>query len=281
MTSGQGASTLVAHDPYRMVVLAKAPVDYWRLGERDGPIAIDASGNGYDGNYSGNPNFGEPGAISHDRDTAVGLNGYGSGDFIEIPDQDGAPFSQQTSGAGLTVEVWMRPDVLVFPGQTSDPYIHWLGKGVPSQYEWGLRFYSQGSSRPNRISAYLWNSTGGEGAGAYFEDVLTPGVWLHVVACYEPGNENTSPLAGVHIYRNGVHRLGPPSPGTLYQTFGISPANGPAPVRLGARDNLTFTFAGALDEVAIYARVLRAAEVLENYKVGTRRRRNRKGLAQG
>jgi hypothetical protein len=67
----------------------------------------------------------------------------------------------------------------------------------------------------------------------------------------------------VSIYRNGVRQLGPPSSGTLYRTFNISPAHGSAPVRLGARDNLTLTLAGGLDEVAIYPRVLTAAEILD------------------
>lgn len=257
--------TAVASDQYSSVVLAKGPVGYWRLGEAAGPTASDASGNGYDGVYSGNPNFGQPGAIANDADTAVGLNGFGSGDYVEIPDPGTGQFSQPTSGAGLTVEVWMRPDLLIFPGQTAQPYIHWLGKGVRSQYEWGFRFYSMDSDRPNRISGYIWNASGGEGAGAYFQDSLQAGVWMHIVVCYDPGDLTTDPPAGVSIYRDGVFRLGPPSPGTLYSNYGISPTPGSAPVRLGARDDLNYTLAGGLDEVAIYPRVLTASEILENY----------------
>jgi len=73
----------------------------------------------------------------------------------------------------------------------------------------------------------------------------------------------------VSIYRNGVRQLGPPSKGTLYPTFNISPMRGSAPVRLGARDDLSLTLAGGLDEVAIYPRVLTADEILENYTAGT------------
>ena len=256
-----------AIDPYSSVVLAKGPVGYWRLGETAGPTAVDTSDSGIDGAYFGNPAFGEPGAITQSADTAIDLNGFNSGDYVEISDPDGALFSQPTSGAGLTVEVWMRPDGLVFNGQTDQPYVHWLGKGVKSQYEWGLRFYSQDAAqRPNRISAYIWNPTGGEGAGAYFEDPnLQPGAWMHIVATYDPGDWTTDPPAGVTIYRNGIRQLGPPSRGTLYRTFNISPAHGSAPVRLGARDDLTFTLAGGLDEVAIYPRVLTADEILENF----------------
>src|SRR5262249_54312267 len=153
----------------------------------------------------------EKGAVNGDEDTAVRLDGKKS--FIEVPGHKA--FSQPTSGRGLTVEVWVRPDVLEFDGETASPYVHWLGKGEPGQHEWALRFYSRtAKDRPNRISAYLFNPDGGLGAGAYFQDKLTAGEWIHVVACFDPGDALTR-NAGVHIYKNGVHRQGPPSPGTL------------------------------------------------------------------
>ena len=65
------------------------------------------------------------------------------------------------------------------------------------------------------ISAYIRNPSGGEGAGAYFEESnLQPGAWIHIVACYDPGDWTTDPPAGVSIYRNDVRQLGPPSSGT-------------------------------------------------------------------
>ena len=108
----------------------------------------------------------------------------------------------------------------------------------------------------------------GEGAGAYFQDTLIAGEWIHVVACYDPG-DSTIPTAGVHIYKNGVQRLGPPSAGTLYSNpkFLIAPQHGTAPVRIGTRDLASF-LRGAIDEVAIYPRVLSGEEVLDNYTVG-------------
>jgi hypothetical protein len=65
-----------------------------------------------------------------------------------------------------------------------------------------------------------------------------------------------------------MHRQGPPSSGTLYSTYGIVPAHGTAPLRLGTRDNLSFTLNGGLDEVAIYPRVLTPGEIIENYNAG-------------
>ncbi len=264
---GRLMRTVVASDAYSGVVLAKGPVGYWRLGEAAGPTAADASGNGYDGTYEGTPTFGQPGAIVGDPDTAVGFKGPDSRDYVEIPDPGSQAFSQPTSGLGLSVEVWMRPDVLTFPGQTPDPYIHWLGKGMATQHEWAMRFYSLDSSRPNRISAYIWSPQGGPGAGAYFEDQLTQGEWIHIVACYQPGDKDTEPPAGVQIYKNGEFRLGPPSSGTLYRTYGIVPAHGTAPLRLATRDLGSF-LTGGLDEVAVYPRVLTVDEIMDNYITG-------------
>src|SRR5262249_39828478 len=141
------------------------------------------------------------GAIRHDEDTAIKLNGHS---YVEV--QASKRFSQPTSKHGFTVEAWIRPDVLRFKGETKENYIHWLGKGEGQQQEWALRFYSKDSTRPNRISAYIFNPSGGLGAGAYFQDVLKPGEWIHVVACFDPGNAKTNSKGGIRIYKNGVLR---------------------------------------------------------------------------
>lgn len=253
--------------PYDERVLTKHPVAYWRFEESSGPVARDSSKNHHhDGTYQGGVKFREAGAISSERDFAIGLNGTNA--FVLVPDS--TAFSQPTSGKGLTVEAWFRPDVLTFEGQTADSYIHWLGKGQAGAYEWGLRFYSKKSTRPNRVSAYIWNSVGSsgshnEGAGAYFQDQLTAGEWIHVVACYDPGDAGTLG-AGVSIYKNGTLRCSPAtSSGAVYATYNIRPHHGTAPLRLGTRDTESF-LTGGLDEVAIYPRVLSADEVLDNYR---------------
>jgi hypothetical protein len=253
---------------YSRRVLAKQPVGYWRLDELSGPTAHDATANARDGTYHGSVVFKQVGPHRGDPGGAVGLNGVDS--FVEVPDT--AAFSQATSGHGLSVEAWCRPDVLQFPGQTGEHYVHWLGKGQAGEFEWGFRFYSKESSRPNRISAYIWNSTSetgvkNEGAGAYFQDELQPGAWLHIVACFDPGDAN-NPLAGVSIYKNGVLRHGPASSrGTRYSSYDIHPRRGSAPVKLGTRDGGSF-LAGGLCDVAIYPRCLSASEILDNFTGG-------------
>ena len=211
-------------------VCRSIPLATKRLDELKGPTAFDFSKQKHHGTYHGPIAFGQLGAIKNDPDRAVGLDGKS---FVQIPASHDFSVSLKH---GLTVEAWMRPDRLDFAGETADPYVHWLGKGEKDHFEWGFRYYSRKRAnghrrpRPNRISAYIWNASGKEGAGAYFEEPVTKGQWLHVVAVYQP----VGPGAGkCFIYRNGVFKKGPPSKGTLYSTFGIAPTSGPAPLRLG------------------------------------------------
>ncbi len=258
---------------YRDTVLADRPVACWRLGEARGPTAFDETRR-HDGRYHGGVTFHVPGAITSDRrhNRAIQLHGRG---YVEIPSS--AAFSQPTSRRGLSVEVWLRPDVLTFRGEGggANPYIHWLGKGEVGQREWGFRFYSKTArDRPNRLSAYIWNPDGDEGAGAFFQDTLRPGEWIHIVATYDPGDRTTRG-AGVSIYKNGRLRQGPrPGPtfsrGTLYSNprYNIVPRHGSSPLLLGLRDRRRTVngLVGGLDEVAIYPYVLSPRQVLAHYQ---------------
>jgi hypothetical protein len=248
---------------YERTVLASRPAGYWRLEELRGPTAADVSGNRRNGRYEGRPRLGEPGPIRGDQDRAIGLDGPASRSYVAIPDHKA--FSVATSGRGLTVEVWVRPDVLDFRGERPDAdhaYVHWLGKADRGQVEWGFRFYSRRSARPNRMSAYIWNPDGDLGAGAYVEEPLEPRRWVYLVATYDDPRQRN---ARVRLYRNGAASPNNNSRGTLYESYGIRPRHGRAPVRLGTRDLGSF-LTGGLSEVAIYPRVLPADEILRHWQ---------------
>jgi hypothetical protein len=245
-------------------VLASRPVGYWRLGELRGATAEDVSGNRRNGRYENRPRLGEPGPLRTERDRAIGLDGPRERSHVAIPDNNA--FSVATSGHGLTVEVWMRPDVLDFQGErpgADHAYIHWLGKADRGQVEWGFRFYSRRAARRNRISAYIWNPDGNLGAGAYVEEPLEPRRWVYLVATFDDPRQ---PNARVRLYKDGRASPHNGSPGTLYESYGIRPRHGRAPVRLGTRDLGSF-LTGGLSEVAIYARVLPANEILHHWRV--------------
>ncbi|HWY87646.1 MAG TPA: LamG domain-containing protein [Gemmataceae bacterium] len=244
---------------YPKAVLASQPVGYWRLEETRGPVAADSSGHKENGQYRGGVTLQLPGAFANDLSAGFdGKTGY-----VEVPGS--TAFSVPTSRKGLSVEVWFNPAALKFRGESKDPYVYWLGKGESAQQEWALRFYSQVSTRPNRISAYVFSRSGGKGAGAFVEEPVHANEWIHIVACFDAGDKN-SKGAGVSIYKDGVLRGSPATQhGARYSSFDVVPHAGTAPLRFGTR-NFTSYFDGGLDEVAIYPRVLTALEVQEHYR---------------
>jgi len=264
-------------DLYATAILRDHPIGYWRLNERlrSDPV-VDESGNGHHGTIAGQPILTEPSAIQGIADNSIT---FVPDSYIEIPHSPA--FSIQSSGQGLTVEVWMRPDTLMFQGEEGKNYIHWLGKGQRARgpkeeekMEWGFRFYSKSDlKRPNRISAYAWNPQGGLGAGDYCSgDLVKEGVWLHLVACFEPYACSCVNKSGVQLFVNGEHVQGPPSSGTLYFNEGywsVLPRCRTAPLRIGTRSATANSFlAGGIDEVAIYPCVLTPEKIKRHYDLG-------------
>ena len=100
--------------------------------------------------------------------TAWNLLFDGQQTHVEIPDSE--DFSVSTGG--LTVSVWMRPDVLTFPIEEGEGYVHWLGKEEAGKQEWTFRIYGadttapadtnnpDGPTRSGRVSFYVFNPDG-------------------------------------------------------------------------------------------------------------------------
>lgn len=187
--------------------------------------------------------FGNPNSAFH----------FGGSDsaYVEIPDND--VFSIATTGA-LTISAWISPDSANFE-ITDNGYVHWMGKGEARMQEWALRMYNFDSERPNRISAYVFNLSGGLGAGSYVQEDVVPGEWIHIAARYDM-ESNT-----VAIFRNGEKR----DQDSLYDfTYKVIPENGEAPVRMGTRSLWSF-FRGRIDEVRFYDRAISDGEIRELY----------------
>jgi concanavalin A-like lectin/glucanase superfamily protein len=177
----------------------------------------------------------------------------GAKTYIEIPSDP-----RFSVGSGFTVSAWMRPDVLTFPNEESEGYVHWIGKGEPGQQEWVFRMYGadttaladthhpEKGTRAGRISFYVFNPSGGLGIGSYFQDALQVGAWIFVTGVVDPPN--------VTIYRDGVQRLS-----QRYDPQ-IAPQAGTAPVRIGTRDFNSY-FQGAIREVRFWNRALSADEI--------------------
>ncbi len=206
------------------------------------------------------------GSLALAQPAPVYLQLDGLNDYVEIEDSD--DFS--VSAEGLTISAWVKPGTLWFPkaqesSRPCEPYVHWLGKGVPNQHEWVFRVYSrnqcEANPRENRISFYLFNRGGGEGVGSYFQEPVSPGEWIHVVGIADA--ENT------YIYKNGQLKdcdqyRGEPGGRCPRDRLTIAPENGEAPVRMGTRD-FRSRFLGGLSKVRIWNRPLTDQEVADLY----------------
>lgn len=184
--------------------------------------------------------------------SAYSFNGTDA--YIEIPDHDA--FSLTTTGQ-LSISVWMRPGTLTFPKVEGSGYVHWMGKGGPNQHEWTFRMYSLGNKedRQNRTSFYLFNLTGGDGAGSYVEEKVTSGTWYHYVVVADMRTDT------LKLYKNGILKDRDPF---INSEYNINPRNGTAPVRIGTRNFSSF-FKGAIDNIHIYNRALSVSEIRQLY----------------
>jgi len=157
--------------------MSLGPAAYLPLSRSAAGVAEDVTGHGHDGSYRG---AGSPGTAQlPNGDQAVTFDGHGQ--YVEVP--SAAALSITDTGC-LTVEAWVRPDVLEFPVTEGTGYVYILGKGEAAKQEYALRMYSLTNTevppRPSRISAYVFNRQGGLGSGAYFQDTVTPGQWMMV-----------------------------------------------------------------------------------------------------
>ena len=181
----------------------------------------------------------------------------GDGAYVEIPS---AP-DLSIGAEGITISAWLKPDTLEFPRSEGSGYVYWMGKGEKGQYEWAGRMYSytnrENPPRPNRISFYVFNRSGGLGQGSYSDGPVTRGEWIQITALAYRGDTS--------IYRNGVYIRcdeydGPTGHGCQAHPQRIHPSAGNAPLRLGTRDLKSF-FEGGLSQVRIWNRPLDQEEI--------------------
>lgn len=220
-----------------MSLVARYPLDCARTGAEP-----EWNQRGGEGRYTGAVvSCGAP------RDTAgarfSGLN------RLDIPSDPA--FSIATTGA-LSIAVWIRPDALYFERTEGSGYVHIVAKGAtPGEYEWALRMYSRDNleGRANRISAYAFNPQGGPGAGSHFQDEITPGQWIHVVAVFDVAADL------VQIWRDGIPRDADPLSG-----YAIKPVAGPGSVQVATRGGASY-FKGAVADLRFYDHRLDAGEI--------------------
>jgi hypothetical protein len=224
---------------YSSTVMNDSPVAYYRLDEASGTTAIDASGNGYTGTYSGSGvTYGVAGALSNDADTSVTFNGS-SGDMAMPAGVDPSTFQS------LSVEFWLKLSTLSL---SSQPAI--IANDAPGTSNKGFVVYL--NSTGSAIILKLGN--GSSSTTSTLNYPFATGVWYHIVWTWNGTN-----IAG---YVNGVVKEndntfgGPIASTTNHVTVGHNPAG---------TDWLT----GSVDEVAIYNTTLSAARILAHFQAAS------------
>src|SRR6185437_6033012 len=124
-------------DSYDRRVLSSAPVMYLTMAHHAKGSETDLSGHGHTGTFL--PAGQLPGGTAlPNSDQATLFNGRGQ--YLEVP--SASSLSVPATGC-LTVQAWVRPDVLQFPEEEGSGYVYILGKGASSQQEYALRMYSE------------------------------------------------------------------------------------------------------------------------------------------
>ena len=208
----------------------------------------DLSGKGNNGTYmGGTPQL----ATMPNGDKAAQFNG--SSQYLTVK---AVPALSVPASGVLVIESWIKPSTLQFPNTENEDFVYFLGKGNPTTgYEYANRMYSLNNSagRPNRISVYQWNPSGGLGSGSYFQDTVSTSQWIMVTDVI---NMRTMTIS---IYKNGVRR------GTVpLSQYNVIPKTTTSPFNVGTR-NFNSWFQGAVGKVAVFNYLLSDAQIAAHY----------------
>lgn len=198
------------------------------------------------------------------------------GGFLTIDDD---PRYSQPYANALTVAAWICPLALnnANTAGTKDQFVHYIEKAVgPStDAEWALRLYNQSNpTRHSRLSFYTFNlgSPAGEGNGSFMEYGVsandhTPielGKWAFVVGEAEPWISPTDQTTGCILWKQDVQAERVAA--DKYFAYQVHPEHGAGPITVGGMQ--TTGFKGALAHVAIWNRLLSAAEIASVWTAG-------------
>lgn len=234
---------------YPDLVLSNNPIAYWRLGEAGGPTAVDEVGTGggaNDGTYNGFApgDFGQPGALKFDSNTAAQFDG--ADNFVDA----GNDSSLNQSFPGLTLAAWVKPDSLSGGSQLV------VGKwaNTVANDHFGMFVIDD-----KALIAVADGSTGEGGLAS--TGSLVAGEWNFVVTTWSAGGGNP-----YQVYIDG--QLDPAAGNQTGSGINTSSAKN---LFIGAQNtpgNLRF-FAGGIDEVAIFDRVLSASEISDLFEAAS------------
>lgn len=236
---------------YQDVILADAPVAYYRLNETSGTTATDSSGNGRNGTFTGST-LNQAGLVPAilSGNASVFFNNGGA-NYLTVPTSVRTALN---GAAGITVEAWVKLEALT----TFQELFAIPNTGTTLAFEGafnstgGMQLFARSISTEGGATDTVTAAAG----------TFVTGTIYHVVAVVDYANND------LIIYKNGVQVAAKTDcafdfPALQTQTAASSKI----------ATNITGMAASVvdawLDEVAIYARVLTPTEVEEHYRAGT------------
>ena len=223
---------------YSSEVLADSPAWYLRLGQSSGTSATDSSGNGRNGNLSGDVTWGAAGALLTDSDTAATFGGT-NGNIV-------VPYVSSDNTSNRTIELWFKTN------QARYIYSRDLSGGAKNMW-----FLVQ--SGKLQVGYYDYAGTAHNFSSATTINDLN---WHHAV-CVMTGMNDALPHFDLYI--DGVLDAqydGPVKTPTQANTVQN------VDHYIGTRRNVAY-FIGVLDEVAYYTSALSSARVAAHYAAAT------------
>jgi len=246
---------------YDYLILSGSPVAFWNT------AGADLTGKNHPGTIFNNPTT----TTMPNGDGALVFNG--TSQYVEVASKP--DLSVPATGI-LTIDAWVRADVLTFEKMTGTGYVHWLGKRENGQCEYVARMYGQNpvggdAGRVNRISGYAFNLAGDKGTGSYYQAAsnwpVQTGEWIHYTLIIN--TVDTDPTYQTGYTKLYVHRKN--SNGTIVTfedkdaltDYSVIPEAGTAPFRIATED-LSSYFHGSIGKVAIYNYAMSAAQSLQH-----------------
>jgi hypothetical protein len=220
-TGGMGGGGGATAD-YSAEVLADNPLAYWRFGEAAGPAALDASGSGRDGTYVGGVTLGEPGLLA--GDSAARFDGMND-------EMSAGEIFNFAGSVPFTIELWIKPDDIDSLGALVSKY-GWDGSNY---FGWLL---TESSNVANGVRFRRTGSSLLEGTALVADE------FNHVVVTFDGVTQL--------LFINGVE-AGSRAGNALVDL-------GKDPFRVGRAANWA-SYAGVIDEVAIYGTALPPARI--------------------
>lgn len=221
---------------YRDVVLADAPIAYYRLGETQGEIATDATGVGPLGQYIG-VSFAALGALANDPDTAIKLVPEAPPSAVNLGDN-----FMFTGTAPFSIELWIKSAA----EDTRYNFVVCKETGSP-RTGYAMHYRGDAGVTLERFSNDEARSVTGR--------VLQPGLFAHVVGTYDG--------TYLRIFVDGL-------PAGKATTDTRELANYPARAVIGSSSAYSSTANGVVDEVAFYDKALSIDQVAAHFAAASR-----------